>query len=267
MSAFSLRRALIEAVTFVPKAWMACWLSLLLLFALGFIAVNVEFTDYGITMWILAFVTIVLMALGGLYRTAIFGNNARESGLGFGGIQLGGAEIRLLTGGFYSALFLCFVSFFVVMIVILVASNTELATHYNNSFKTVLAAFFEPFTTEKIVIMAFSGFFGIMLLSLMIGLLPYQVASIAQNRTISINALRISQGKLLKMVIGMGLIVFPLIAATVLLKNNVVRGDGYLQVILTYLCLGLFIGAVLPLIIGFLASTYRQSPSASMTDA
>jgi len=265
MSGFSLKRALSDAVSFVPQAWMACWLSLLLLLGLGFIAIKVEFTDYGMTMWGLAFITVVLMVLGGLYRAAIFGKNANKSGLGFGGVQLGSAEIRLITGGFYSASFLCFVGVFAAMIVILVASNTELSTHYNNSFKTILAAFFEPFTTEKIVIIAFTAFFGVMLLSLVVGLLPYQVASIAQNRTISINALRFSQGKFVKMLLGLGMIVCPLLGLAFIFISSRINLDQNMRATLIYLGVGLFVSAVLPLLIGFLASIYKQSPPSGMT--
>jgi hypothetical protein len=262
MVGFSLGRALADALAFVPKAWISCWLSLSLLLGLGFLAVRVDFTDYGVAMWVIAFVSVVLMALGGLYRAALFGAKAAQSGLGFGGIQMGGAEWRLISGGFFSVLFLSFIGLFASMLVILVASGTELSTHYNNSFKTVLAAFFEPFTTEKIVIMAIACLVGMMLLSLLIGLLPYQVASVALNRTVSINALRFSQGKLLKMIIGLAVLSSPMIlaAAIQIYAHSFTSIDGLFHSLLV-----LETGIILPLIIGFFASIYRQSPLSGMT--
>lgn len=255
LGGFSAWQGVKDAYGFVPQAWVKGWLALLLLLGLCLLPLWVTFSDYGFSLWIIAFVAVVLMTLGGLYRAAIFGHDASKKGLGFGGIQLGAAEWGLISGGVKSGLFMTAIALCSSIILVIVSASTHLSARYNATHKTLVAAFFEPYTSEKIAIMVAVGVIALVILGLMVALSPYQAVSVAEGRGVALRALRVSDGKLGKLALGLLLVIVPFVA----LLAAMVMGIISMTPLTLSLLVGLAISVVLPAKIGYFSSLYNQA--------
>jgi len=272
---FSLGKALSTAVTGVPAAWAGSGLSLLLLFAalaawplilahLAFAHLSICIALGGgiVVLWLLK-----LMALGGLYRTHIFGRTAGAEGRGPGGLQFGAGEVRLLFATLIVALFITMVvvaGFFVFAIAF---DFSGLAKGYSNSYAGWHAALVRHrsatdwvFAVLPLVMVLFFVF-----VSMKVVLAP--VATVAERRMVTLNAMGLSSGNVGKLFLGTVVLALPFILAGAFLPMHaemttqghaVTDARFHMHPVWHAVMAAVAVGLLLPLQTGFLASAYRQ---------
>jgi len=267
---FSLGKALSAAVTGVPAAWGGAGLSLVLLFlalaawplAFAHLPCCVALAVGVVVLWLLK-----LMALGGLYRTHIFGRTAGAEGRGPGGLQFGAAEVRLLFSTLLIALFVATVVIAGVFVFAIAFDLSGLARGYGNSYAGWHAAVMRHRSvTDWVFIglpLAMILFF--VFVSLKVVLAP--VATVAERRMVTLNAMGLSAGNVGKLFVGTVLLALPFAIAGAVLPMHggmIMHGHAVTAARLHAHLIGhavmaaLAVGLLLPLQTGFLASAYRQ---------
>ena len=269
---FSLGKALSAAVAGVPSAWGGAWLGLVLLWAataawpLAFAHLSCCIAAVGgvAVLWLLK-----LVALGGLYRTSIFGRNASAEGRGPGGLQFGATEVRLLFATLLIAAFIVVVVAAGLVVFAIAFDLSGLANGYNTSLAGWHAAFMRHHTPADwifillpVVMLVFFVFAG-----LKFSLAP--VATVAEKRMVTLNAMGLSAGNVGKLFIGLVVLALPFIVLAVvamhLMPHHGVMRPGmvhgavvHAHLIQHAVAMALAVGLLLPLQTGFLTSAYRQ---------
>ncbi len=201
-----------------------------------------------------------LVALGGLYRTFIFGRNAAAEGRGPGGLQFGATEVRLLFATVLIALFMAMIAVAGLLVFAIAFNFSGLANGYNNSLAGWHAALMRhhtaadwAFSLLPLVLVAFLVFVG-----LKVVLAP--VATVAERRLVTLNALGLSAGNVGKLFIGLLVVSLPFLVIVVLAMHLLSHSSGGVpaHMVMHAVAAALAIGAMLPLQTGFLASAYRQ---------
>jgi hypothetical protein len=262
-AAFSLRRSLAEAVGFLPTAWSGAWLILLLLAGIGLL---MPFLDHQIVIgvwpqWMQSAqvplaLLIKLIALGALYRLAVFRKAARIEGLGFGGLQFGRPELRLLAALLVMLIFLAVIAATFGLIFIIAFNLSPLGEGYADTMAAIMMVFSRAKGLDWLFIL-YAAAAGIVLILLMTRLSLMFAASVAERRLVTLNALALGEGNGLKLVIGVLVLLLPYPLA-VLAGLRMPQDDGDAL----FLSYGVYSVAtaflILPLSVGFFASSYRQ---------
>lgn len=254
--AFNLVRALKTAFETLLPMWRQGWLALLILFALV-LAGQSSLID-GLGLWgrraaIVLAVLFQFVAIGALYRIALFGRYARAEGLGFGGVQVGKPERRLILAGFFVALFWLMIFVTLAVVLALFLSAAGFSDHVYATPSALIYEFLNGAQPQGIILLLSLGVSVFTLVILAIKLWLHQAATVAEHQVVSLNALTLSSGQTVKLLLGYVYLVLPFIALSALMP----RATGVLSVTaLVNLVLG--IGLFLPLSVGFFAAAYRQ---------
>ena len=272
---FSLGKALSAAVAGVPSAWGGAWLGLGLLWA-ATAAWPLAFMHLSCCIALMGGVAVLcllkLVALGGLYRTSIFGRTAAAEGRGPGGLQFGATEVRLLFATVLIALFIAVVIAAGLVVFAIAFDLSGLANGYNTSLAGWHAALMRHrtpadwvFILLPVAMVIFFVFAG-----LKFSLAP--VATVAEKRMVTLNAMGLSAGNVGKLFVGLVVLALPFaIVASVLPMHvdatsqistnghvNTQVGHFHMHLLVHAAMAALAVGGLLPLQTGFLTSAYRQ---------
>jgi hypothetical protein len=262
-AAFSLKKALIEAVGFLPTAWSGAWLVLLMLLTVGLLVpFLIWHAAFGIWLpWMNVVanalgLVVKLMALGALYRLAIFRKAARVEGLGLGGVQFGAPEVRILAALIIMMIFLIAIAATFILIFIIAFNLSPLGDGYRDTVSGVVAIFSRATGLDWLfIVYAVLAILALFLLTARLSLMF--AATIAERRLVTLNALALGEGNGLKLMVGVLLLLLPY-PLSVLIGLKIPQDDGD-AIFLNY---GLYVGVtafvILPLSVGFFASAYRQ---------
>jgi hypothetical protein len=274
---FSLGKALSTAVTGVPAAWGGAGLSLLLLWlavtawplAFAHLSCCIALAGGVVVLWLLK-----LMALGGLYRTFIFGRTAGAEGRGLGGLQFGAPEVRLLLSTLIISLFIVMVVIAGFFVLAIAFDFSGLAAGYNSSLAGWHAALMRHHSALDWTFIVLPLLWLIFMVFVAMKLVLAPVATIAEKRLVTLNAMGLSAGNVGKLFIGVVILALPFIALHVLAMHLIPhhpmlhpdmarlgRFQGsvlHVHLIRLAVMAALSVGLLLPLQTGFLAAAYRQ---------
>lgn len=249
--AFSVVEALKAAFGFVPTGIARSWLSLGLLLIVFGLYQSAFVPPVFQPVLFLASVALQFAAIGALYRVAIFDTYARAEGLGPGGLQFTKTEWRLIGATLLVALFwlMVFITLSLVLAVIMSASGLGADTYNNPAglFRELMAG-----QAAGLVVMALIAIILGVLAVLSLKLSLYQPATVAGRQMISLNALTLSSGQVIKLFLGYVVICLPL----VLLAYGLQSLGGSVVGRLIDAVIGVLF--VLPVTVGFLSSAYKQ---------
>lgn len=203
-----------------------------------------------------------LMALGALYRTAIFGKDARKEGLGPLGLQFGAPELRLFAAGILIALFFLVVVTAIFIVLAVAFNSSGLAGEEHNTLKALGAVFCRHQGADWIFILYIIAAW-IFLFVLGVRFSLAHVATVAQRKIVALNALGLSSGNVFKLLGGLALFGLPLALVAIFVFHHVMPGlprsgaiPPRLVIHVALQTVGIFV--VLPLMAGFFSSAYRQ---------
>ena len=264
---FSLGRALSAAFASLPAAWGGAWGVLLLWCVLAVVLPQLHIQI--VPVWVLdagtALLVLILqyIAYGALYRIALFGRDARKHGLGFGGLQLGGAEVRLFLADLIVALFGLLVAA-ADGVVFLIAFNTAGMAEGHSDTIVAIEAMFKRHEGKDWIFIGYLLAAWVFLIFVGLKFALMAAANVAERRLVTLNALGLSSGNVGKLFIGLVILSLPVIilllcgiaAAGIMgigLSGANMGGSAALfvhQAILVFL--------YIPIMIGFLSSAYGQ---------
>jgi len=264
---FSVAQALKAAVTFVPRAWAGAWLVLLLMLV-ATISLPLILMNHPMPLivlpagLVLVLFVLKLIAQGSLYRIALFGRDAKAEGLGFGGLQIGAPELRLFWAAVVVSLFVLMIAATIGIVFAIAFSMSGLAAGYDSSLAAVCTLIKRHSGKDYVFILyILAGLCLLVFLSLKLVLVP--VANIAGRKLVTLNALGLTTGYVGRLFLGLAVIVLPflLIGAAMAHYSGADIHAGHVsgaRVTLHGALLILDIFGLFPLIVGFLASAYRQ---------
>ena len=260
-------------MAFVPQAISGAWLVMVLLLVavVGGHTLAMNFHSGKPIGLILVLVMCLakLMLVGALYRLALFGTKAREEGLGFGGLQAGWPELRLIVANIIIGLF-TLVIIVAVFIVFAVAFETSgLGAGYANTREAVVAMVVRHATVADGLVIAYGVGTMIFLVFVALKFSLAHAATVVEHRIVTLNAMGLSSGNVGKLFIGVMAIGVPF-AVVWLIVLHLFCPPGYLPLLphpvatpgirlgLHLVMLVLDITLLPPLLAGFFASAYRQ---------
>ncbi|UDF02583.1 hypothetical protein [Asticcacaulis sp. AND118] len=255
-TAFHLIGALKAAGQALPLMWRRAGLVLAALFVILLLG-HLPFLD----MWVRRLLIVLgviahTAAAGALYRLVLFGERyAASEGLGFGGLQFGRPERRLLAA---SALVLLFWSMVFVTGAVVLALFMGAAGLPEDSFRTPHALLMTLINGPQPqgVVVALAIFAVLLILTILtVKLWLHRAATVAEHRVVSLNALNLSSGQTVKLFLGYAYILLPFIFLSTLMPSLAVVAGMPLGGVIN-LALGVVV--FMPLGIAFLASAYRQ---------
>ncbi|ESQ84514.1 hypothetical protein AEAC466_09180 [Asticcacaulis sp. AC466] len=256
-SAFSVTKALRDSAGFLPRAWSGAWLALGLLFA---VVGGAWLTMHHLPSSPLACVALIAVILvlkyvahGSLYRIALFGPSAKDEGLGFGGVQIGRPERRLFLASLAIAVFFVMIAVTVFIVFAIALSLSGLAQGYGSSLAAVQAIVHRHAGADVVFILYLIAA-SLFLIFVAVKFSLASAANIGQRRLVTLNALGLTSGNVGKLTIGIAIIVAPFVLVTMLATF----GPFYGRRIVHFVLIGLNVLVLLPLIVGFFASAYRQ---------
>ncbi|MCR6661250.1 MAG: hypothetical protein NVV72_18715 [Asticcacaulis sp.] len=257
---FSVMKALKAAVAFLPQAWAGVWLVLVLLFAVlagGPWLLSGQQLPLRLAPFILIFCVLLLklVSQGALYRIALFGKEARAEGLGFGGVQIGRPELRLLLAALIAGAFVLLIAGAIFLVFAIALSLSGLAAGYESSMAAVCAIWRRHSGADYmfIVYIAAAVLF-LVFVALKFVLMP--AANIGGRKLVALNALGLSTGNVGRLFTGLMAIILPFALACGLAVRQFGHGSAFIWLHSALLALSIF--GLFPLIVGFLASAYRQ---------
>jgi len=257
---FSVMKALKAAVVFLPQAWAGAWLALVLMFAVvagGPLLLAGQQLPLMFAPLILIFSLLLLKLIsnGALYRIALFGKDARTEGLGFGGIQIARPELRLLLALLIVVAFVLLIAGAVFIVFAMALSLSGLATGYNSSLEAVRAIWRRHSGADYVfIIYIIAAVLFLIFVVLKFTLMP--AANIGGRKLVTLNALGLSSGNVGKLFVGLAAIVLPFVLVCGLAIHHFGQVNAFIFLHSALLALGIF--GLFPLIVGFLASAYRQ---------
>ncbi len=272
---FSLGRAVSAAFASLPAAWGGAWLALALLWLLGsfghLVLLHAYATGGGVSLHLalaLGLCALLLVAKlavqGALYRVAVFGNDARKEGLGFGGLQFALPEVRLFITTIVVVLFILLIAA-AMFIVFAVAFNSSGLMAGHDSTPEALGAMLVRHQGVDWVFIGYMIAAWVFLIFVELKFVLAYVATIAERRTVTLNALGLSSGNVGKLFLGLLLFCLPLIAIVIAIichlsgKGIMVDNVNDTARLIVHAAIQAFVVFVIaPLMVGFLASAYRQ---------
>ncbi|ESQ91725.1 hypothetical protein ABAC460_05135 [Asticcacaulis sp. AC460] len=240
----------------LPGAWGGAGLALVLLWAVAAGGPLVVFQHHSIWLCLALVVAVVVckvMSLGALYRTALFGQTAGKEGRGPGGLQFALPEVRLILASLLAALFVAFIVGAGFIVFVVAAKMNDVDPVHGGTWTLVSAVIAHLF-----------------LLFILVKFSLLHAANIAQRKLVTLNALGLTSGQAGKLFAGMVVLVLPfalLVAGVVHHLGPEIRLAHALpypwltqgmNLVLHGGLLLLLIGLLLPLLVGFFASAYRQ---------
>jgi hypothetical protein len=276
---FSLGKALSAAVTGVPAAWGGAWLSLLLLWlavaAWPMIFLHFLGAPYGkvpALAWVALMWLLKLVVIGALYRTFIFDRTASAEGRGPGGLQFGAPEVRLLFATLIIALFTAMVVIAGLFVLAIAFDFSGLANGYNSSLAGWHAALMRHHTVVDWTFIVLPLLLLIFLVFLAMKLVLAPVATVAEKRMVTLNAMGLSAGSVGKLFLGVVVLALPFVSVGIFAMHHLshpvmerpvamsaaMAGRMRMHLLLHAGIAALAVGLLLPLQTGFLAAAYRQ---------
>lgn len=264
---FSLGKALSAAVASVPAAWGGAWLGLLLLWAAlaawPLALAHLSCCCLALAGGILVLWLLKVIALGGLYRTLVFGRTAAAEGRGPGGLQFGAGEVRLLFASILIVLFMAVIAVAALVVFAIAFDFSGLSNGYNNSFAGWHAALMRHRSAADWTFIVLPALALVVFVFLGVKLVLAPVATIAEKRVVSLNAMGLSAGNAGKLFIGVVVLALPFVVLAAVVMHYMPRHhamtiDPHMHLLLHALMAALAVIVLLPLQTGFLASAYRQ---------
>lgn len=281
---FSTLKALGAAFSFWPKAMTAAWLVLGLL-SLGLLSQTYAPLHWPYSPWArfvpaLAVLVFGLMAQGALLRKALFERYAKAEGLGFGGLQLARPELRLIVAAILIVLFMVLIMAVMFAVLAVGLNAAGLTPMGASSLDKLHEIIMSPKGTIEQGFRIALGLMALFMVILGLRFSFYRVATVAQHQVVSLNALGLSSGQLLKIVLGMILLVIlPQIViilamsgfdfkhlgtancieiCSTLKAHDLAQGIKLTHSPLSPISALVLIWVILPLWTGFITSAYRQ---------
>ncbi len=274
-------RALSAALSSLPAAWGGAWLALIGLWAFAVFGPQVvarltptfafqgaiAHSDRLVVLIILAIFK--LMALGALYRIALFGRRARNEGLGLGGVQLAMPEARLFAAGIIVGLFWLLIAVTLAVVFAIIFNLSGLAEGAPSTTAAIHAAFRLGHGNIDWLFIGYAALSVLLLIFLAIKFSLFHAATVAERKMVTLNALGLSTGNVGKLFAGIVVLVLPLPVAGGLLFHHLHRhfvlsprqpalDTPHLHLIAHAVMITLSVFVILPLVAGFLSSAYRQ---------
>lgn len=239
-----------EAFAFLPRAWAGAW-AVLVLFAvvLGGLVVPWHLNPFVpspglLVLWLLGVGLLKIAAYGALLRLAVFGGRAKAEGLGFGGLQFGKPEVRLLAGAALVALFLAVVA---VGLLVAVALITAAASDENG----------RAVGTAAWVVHGVQVAAGLILAALYVRLALFAPAAVGRRRVVSLDALGLAQGSFWTLLVGLAICLAPGVLASAALAP-LVHGGAERAALVSASLTGVLTFIQVPLLAGFLGAVYKH---------
>lgn len=269
---FSLGRALSAAFASLPAAWGGAWLILIVLWAAGsfhrilieyLLAAHIGPVAQGIAAVALLIVILAvkLASQGALYRIAIFGKSAQTEGLGFGGLQFSAPELRLFVSCLVVALFILMVAIAAFVVFAVAFNSSGLGNGYDSTLAALCAVFHRHQGIDWLFIGYVIAAFVFMIFVELKFVLAF-VATVAERRIVTLNALGLSSGNVGKLFLGILVFVVPFVAAAIacvaLLAHGGLHALHSAGILYAVVIEAIAVFLVLPLTAGFLASAYSQ---------
>lgn len=202
-----------------------------------------------------------LVASGALYRIALFGPTARKEGLGFGGLQLWLPELRLFLGELIISAFLLLIMA-AVLVVFSVSFNTAGMMEGHADTGVALLAMVQRHQGVDWIFIGFLIAAWLFLIFAGLKFSLFRAATIAERKIVTLNALGLSSGNVGKLFLGLLLFVAPFVILSIVVAYHLgpqSMAFGPSLVLIAHAGLqavGIFI--MMPLLVGFLSSAYRQ---------
>lgn len=254
--------ALAEAVGFLPRAWLGAWGSLLLL-ALAIAGLGQAHQAHAsAALWIavsgLAVVLAGLAAEGALYRIGVSRTfaEARKRGLGFAGLQLRAAELRIVAAAGLITGFLAVVALGLGVLILFVASLARVDLLSLGAAGSVERAWASRDTPTLVVIACVLGSVAI-LIQIAARTALYRAATVGRNRIVSLDALALSEGNLAVLIAGL-VISFAPTFALLWMTPSILPLAGGSMLALHRIYSGFLALVQVPISIGFLSSAYKR---------
>ena len=253
-------KALKAAGAFLPQAWAGAWLALILMFVVvagGPLLLAGHQLPLRFTLLVIIFslLLIKLISQGALYRIALFGKDAKTEGLGFGGLQIARPELRLLLASLIVAAFVVLIAAAIFLVFAIALSLSGLAAGYDNSVAAVCAIWRRHSGADYVfIIYILAAALFLVFLALKFVLMP--AANIGGRKLVTLNALGLSTGNVGKLFIGLITIILPFALLGGVAMRHFGHGGAFISLHSALLALSIF--GLFPLIVGFLASAYRQ---------
>ncbi|WP_090643966.1 hypothetical protein [Asticcacaulis taihuensis] len=257
---FSVMKALKAAVVFVPQAWAGAWLVLILMFAAlaggPWLLVGQQLPlNFAPLLLIFCILLLKLVSHGALYRIALFGKDAVAEGLGFGGLQIARPELRLLLASLIAGAFVMLIAGAIFLVFAISLSLSGLASGYESSLAAVCAIWRRHSGVDYVfIVYILAAILFLIFVALKFVLMP--AANIGGRKLVALNALGLSSGNVGRLFIGLMVIVLPFALVCGLAVRQFGHGNAFMWLHSALLVLTIF--GLFPLIVGFLASAYRQ---------
>ncbi len=257
---FSVTKALKAAVAFLPQAWAGAWLALILMFVVVaggplLLAGRQLPLKFAPLVIIFSLLLLKLISQGALYRIALFGKDAKSEGLGFGGLQIARPELRLLLASLIVAAFVVLIAAAIFLVFAIALSLSGLAAGYDNSVAAVCAIWRHHSGADYVfIIYTLAAALFLVFVALKFALMP--AANIGGRKLVTLNTLGLSTGNVGKLFIGLIVIMLPFALVSGLAVRHFGHGSAFISLPSALLALSIF--GLVPLIVGFLASAYRQ---------
>lgn len=232
---------------------------------------------------------LALVAYGALTRAALSPSlrDARQMGLGFAGLQFGGAELQILFSALLTGLFAALVIGMFALVLVLIASLLVMApddvlglfrapeVQVMGLMQAAEAQDLDALQTSGadwrvLVLFILAAFLGFQALRILTKLKLGPVASVARGRIVSLNALSLGHHSALPLLFGAVLVsIVPLLllasvfqpllwGALTPVLAALPLGVAKLQ---TIAALGILIWVLLPLCVGYLSASYHHLES------
>lgn len=257
---FSVTKALKAAVAFLPRAWGGAWLALILMFAVV-AGLPLLLSGHQLPLvcapLVIMFTSLLFMLIlqGALYRLALFGKAAKTEGLGFGGVQIARPELRLLVASLIVAAFVALIVVALFLVFAIALNLSGLAAGYDSSLAAICAIWRRHSGADYVfIIYIIAAALFLVFLALKFALMP--AANIGGRRLVTLNALGLSTGNAGGLFMGLMTIFLPFALIGGLAAHRFGHGHAFIPLHNALLALCIF--GLSPLIVGFLASAYRQ---------
>ncbi len=257
---FSVTKALKAAVAFLPRAWAGAWLALIPMFVVLaggplLLAGHQLPLMFAPLVLIFSLLLLKLISQGALYRIALFGKDAKSEGLGFGGLQIARPELRLLLASLIVAAFVMLIAVALFLVFAVALSLSGLAAGYDNSVAAVCAIWRRHSGADYVfIVYIIAATVFLIFVALKFALMP--AANIGSRKLVTLNVLGLSTGNVGKLFIGLITIILPFALVCGLAVHHFGHASAFISLHSALLALSIF--GLFPLIVGFLASAYRQ---------
>lgn len=247
----NLQRALADAVAALPRLWAGAVAALLALAGVCLVPtlLPVPHDLAGVVPGVAT--VLALVATGALARLSITPDlkGARALGLGPGGLQFKGPELRLVGAALLCLIFLAMIVSILGLVVLAIFGGAELdvAAIQARNWAAVGAPW-------KLAVLAVVGIGAVVVpLVLVVRLSLFVPATLGRRQMVSLNSMGIAYGSFWALLVGLIVTSVPTIALLGLIGGGVLSG-----VVASVVWVAGLVGLQLPLTLAFLGAAYRQ---------